>query len=448
MANLDRIVTVDISLNTTGVSKEGFSTIAIIGAHNAGVTRVMTYTSTDSMIEDGFADDDPCVLAASAAFSQTPRPKNVKVGRIVPQGFTVTVAELKAGATYTVMLTDGSTNETFSFTDTEGTEAGIITGLAEAMADATLATAEASGINLNITAADGVEIAVQVDDRLKLAVISQESISDAMAAIVKEDNDFYGIVLTSRAQGDILAMAAWCEQHRKIFVTAIAEAGAASNSSTVDTGYQLMDKNYYRTAWYYHELADTEYVDAAIMARCFSINPGGETWANKKLAGITTDKLTETEYNAITKKNGNTFEKFRNVSITQNGKVAAGEWLDVIRFRDWLQEEMTVNIFNLMINRDKIPYTDAGIAMIEAQMRAALDLGVARGGIAPLEYDSDGNENKSYVITVPLAADISANTKALRTLEDISFTARLAGAIHAVTIQGSLTYENLIEEEG
>ena len=66
-----------------------------------------------------------------------------------------------------------------------------------------------------------------------------------------------------------------------------------------------------------------------------------------------------------------TFERFRNVSITQNGKVAAGEWIDVIRFRDWLQEEITVNVFNALVNSDKVPYTDDGIAIIETQIRQA-----------------------------------------------------------------------------
>ena len=91
-------------------------------------------------------------------------------------------------------------------------------------------------------------------------------------------------------------------------------------------------------------------------------------------------------------------------------------------------------------------YTDAGIAIIEAHLRAALELGQKRGGIAPTEYDSSGNKNLGFVIEVPLASDISAGQKASRILEDVSFTARLAGAIHVVEIRGSLTYENLFAE--
>lgn len=42
MANLDRIVNVQISLNTTGISKEGFSTLLIVGEHLNTLSRVTT----------------------------------------------------------------------------------------------------------------------------------------------------------------------------------------------------------------------------------------------------------------------------------------------------------------------------------------------------------------------------------------------------------------------
>lgn len=199
MANIDRIVNVQISLNTTGISKEGFSTLLIVGAHSYGTTRVETFTSTADMIDYGFNADDPLYIAASDAFAQTPRPKQVKIGRIA--------------------------------VDSEG----------------------------------------EVD----------ETIAEAMTAIVKEDKSWYGIALASREQSDILAMAEWAESNSKLFGTAIAEEGALDAAGTTDTGYKLNAANYYRTFWFYHALAATEYPECAVMARCFAINPGGETWANK-----------------------------------------------------------------------------------------------------------------------------------------------------------------------
>ena len=357
MANFDRIVNVQIALNTTGISKLGFSTVMVIGKHTHGTSRVLTYTDTDQLVDDGFQTTDAIYKAVSACFSQIPSPTQVKVGKWN----------------------------------------------------------------------------------------SEEDLPTALAAIRSEDDDFYGIVLADRTEANVLAMAEWTETHMKLFMTATGDDKAKDASSTTDIMAQLQSKNYYRTAAWYHANATDEYPEAAVMARCFAIDPGGETWANKKLAAITADNLTETEYNAITKKNGNTFEKFRNVSITQNGKVAAGEWIDVIRFRDWLQEEIRTNEFYLLINSDKVPYTDVGIAMVETVLRKALEDGQAAGGIAPTEYDEDGNKNLGYTIDVPLSSSITANQKASRVLKDVKFTARLAGAIHAIRINGSFTYDNLLE---
>lgn len=270
------------------------------------------------------------------------------------------------------------------------------------------------------------------------------TIADSMAKIVAADNDWYGICYPERTQSKILEMAEWTEAHIKLFGTSVSEADATNAEAVSDTGYKLQDKNYYRTFIFYHKAADKEFPEAALMSRCFTVYPGGETWANKKLSGITYDGLTETEYVALTKKGYNTFERFADsVSITQNGKVVAGEWIDVIRFRDWLTETIKTEVFSVFISRDKLPYTDAGIAVIESTINSVLELGQTRGGIAPTEYDSDGTKNYGYSISVPTASSISANVKAKRTLQDVTFVARLAGAIHAVEIRGSLTYENL-----
>ena len=180
------------------------------------------------------------------------------------------------------------------------------------------------------------------------------------------------------------------------------------------------------------------------MSRCFTAVPGSETWANKRLAGVNIDPLTETQFIVLRNKNVNTFERFRNLSLTQTGKVSAGEWIDVIRFRDWLAEEIKVNVLNVLVNNEKVPYTDAGIAVIEGAIRQSLRQGQVNVGIAPVEYDEEGNKNLGYTVEVPLASNISPNQKASRILTDVKFTARLSGAIHVVEIRGSLTYENLI----
>ena len=453
MANIDRIVNVQISLNTNGVSKEGFSTMLVVGTHANNLNRVTTYTNINDLINDGFSTDDPIYRAVSAAFSQTPRPRQVKVGRRQVEEVNLSVNNVKDNTDYTITVsskdTDGTVDEeAYKYnSQTSATATKIVEGLQALMASDTAVTATVSGEKLQLTAKSGKSFAIKISSNLSAELTEPtEEIADTMSAVMASDSDFYGIVLASIDKDDIMAMAEWVETQTKLFGTSTAEQGAKDSETDTDLLSMLKAKNYYRTFAFYHKLADSEYLEAGVMARCFAIEPGGETWANKVLSGLTADNLTETEYLAISGKNGNTFETFRNKSITQNGKVAGDEWIDVIRFRDWLQEEITVNVFNLLINSDKVPYTDAGIALVENQIRQALLLGQRRGGIAPTEYDEDNNENLGFTIEMPLAANILANTKAQRLLEDVNFTARLAGAIHVVEITGSFTYENLISE--
>lgn len=460
MANIDRIVNVQISLNTTGISTEGFSTLLCVGPHMYGLTRVSTYTDPNQMIEDGFSADDALYRMVSDAFAQTPSPAQVKVGRQQVDGFTLMVGQLGATSTYTLTvsntLSDGTIRKKeYTYTNSSGSESDILKGILQAItsdSDAVLTdneeqAAEETLTELHLEAKNpGTAFSVKVTSNLQTAMDdTTETIAFSMAKIVTSDTDFYGVALASRVDKDILAMAEWAEANEKLFGTATAADGAKNSEITTDIGSQLKAKNYYRTFWFYHALAAEEYPECAIMARCFAIDPGGETWALKQLSSITTDGLSETESLAVQGKNGNTFEAVRNISITQNGKVAAGEWIDVIRFRDWLAEEIKVNVLNVLINANKVPYLDVGIASIESAMRSALNLGQDRGGIAQTEYDEAGNKNLGYTVSVPLNANISPNQKALRELKDCKFTARLAGAIHTVEITGNLTYENLIE---
>jgi len=449
--NLSRIVNIAIVLDTAGISKVGFNTMAVLGVHAFDLSRSLTIVDVDDLTNLGFSETDALYLAASAAFNQTPRPKNIKILRWNPPSAAISVKTVASG-TYSLSVSkkDSSgtvTSKTYTYTNSGTSAETILEGILAAItADANKFVTGSYAANvLTVTpSVAGTSIKYAVSSNMSVAFNTPtEAIAEAMTAITAEDNDWYGWALADRTPDNIMAAAAWSESHTKIFCTAIAESGAKDSSVTTDTGSLLNEKEYYRTHWWYHALAASEYLEVAIMARCFSIDPGGETWSLKSLAGITADGLTETEYTAVSGKNGNTYEKVRNISVTQNGKVAAGEWIDVIRFRDWLQEEMGTNIFTALKNSNKVSYTDAGIAIIESQMKKTLDKGVSVGGIAPVEYDDAGNKNPSYVVTVPLSSDITATVKASRVLTGVSFTARLSGAIHVVDVSGSLTYASL-----
>lgn len=445
MANIDRIVNIQIALNTAGISKKGFGSMLVAGYHLNSLNRVDIIQSVDDLLNMGFEVTDPIYKAVSAALSQNPRAEQVKLGRLSVKGAQVAItADNNTKYVIEALHSDPSTHEVvtekFEYDHTEGDASAIATALAEKITG-DFVSADAAGDKIQLTITGDVQL--RLSDNMTLTCTpSSEDIADEMAKIRAEDADFYGVILASRDKDKIMAMAEYVETQTMLFGTGKAEAGAALASVSNDLASMLAQKQYSRT-FVFPTMDDSEYKEAAEMSRCFAIAPGGETWALKTLNGVSTDGWTETEAQAIFKKNANTYEKVRNVAVTQNGKVASGEWIDVIRFRDWLQEELATDIFTLLKNEDKIPYGDAGIAMVENTVRRVLERGQSHGGISPTEYDADGKLNPGFVISVPLAADISANDKASRILRDVKFTARLAGAIHAVKVTGSFTYQNL-----
>ena len=182
----------------------------------------------------------------------------------------------------------------------------------------------------------------------------------------------------------------------------------------------------------------------AMAAKAMNYHAGSETWALKPLAAVTPSKLNSTAIKKMQAANFNYVLTVASKNITQGGKTNSGEWIDIVRFRDWLQNDMQVRVVNLLVTyKGKVPYTDGGIALVQNQMIASLKDGQRYGGISPTEYDEDGNEIPGFVTHMPLAANLTATQKASRKLEDVSFEARLAGAIHMVTIKGTLTYDNL-----
>jgi hypothetical protein len=73
-------------------------------------------------------------------------------------------------------------------------------------------------------------------------------------------------------------------------------------------------------------------------------------------------------------------------------------------------------------------------------MDATLKDGQDIGGIAPTEYDDNDNAIYGYTVTVPRVSELTDAERKSRKLTGCRWSARLAGAIHAVEISGNLTF--------
>jgi hypothetical protein len=373
-SNLDRIATVDISLDTPISNDANFDNILILGpapmnGTDKDIPVIGVYNSLAEITELGFVaigdGADPIGVAARVAFSQTPRPKQVYVAVI---GESVDEETEDAGPNTAVAVLDVAVN-------TSGWYCICPVGLEKKEIAEVIQWTETQN-----------KLCGYVDDDPANPIVSP--------GLYYRSYAFYPKVTQNQLDNDVPA------------------------------------ENKYGIA-------------VAIAVRAMHYHAGEETWALKSLSTITPSTLSSTFIAALSEANISYVLNVASKNITMGGKTNAGEWIDVIRFRDWLQNDMQVRVVNLLVVNSKIPYTDNGIGLVENQMIASLKDGQKYQGIAPTEYDEDGNAIEGFTTSVPLASSLTSTQKASRVLEDCKFSARLAGAIHLVEISGSLTYENL-----
>lgn len=261
-----------------------------------------------------------------------------------------------------------------------------------------------------------------------------ESPNLTLSRAEEAETGWYVALAAGIPESDLEIMAEWTESREKMFGYAYADPNNNPVSSI-----------YYRSFGVcYGENPKTIPADrcmhVAVAVRFLSYPTGSETWVNKSLAAVNISKFTSTVINALEKDPASYYIKIGNTGLVQGGKVRAGEWIDVIRFRDWLKNDMQLRIINTIVKNSKIPYTDKGIGIIHNQMIASLKEGVRRGGISEDAYDEEDNRIPGYITSVPLAANLTDEQKASRKLIGCKFSAILAGAIHVVKVNGALVY--------
>lgn len=266
---------------------------------------------------------------------------------------------------------------------------------------------------------------LSVDDRT-----ADPGVAADLAAIYAADADWYAAVLAdSTGKAEATAAAAWCETVRRIAAFQTADAAVWNSASVDDVAYNLKATGYTRSSvWSYpHVGLPTGYLAAALLGRCLPLNPGKVTFAHKELAGVTVVDFTETQRDAIEAKNANHYTDCGDGGDTFPGRSCEGEWVDVIRDLDKSYSRMQTAVLSAVRGADKIAFDDNGIDRVGNALRGALKADIADGIYA------------SATVTTPAAADVSDADKAARTLTGITYTAKLANAIHATETTGTVS---------
>jgi len=79
--SVDQHINVTVTINNTGISRQGFGTIGMLSYKSLFPERSRTYQRVSDAVADGFAATSPEILAASAIMGQSPHPISFKILR-------------------------------------------------------------------------------------------------------------------------------------------------------------------------------------------------------------------------------------------------------------------------------------------------------------------------------------------------------------------------------
>ena len=473
--SLQDIVNVQISLSGKPISYEGFGTMLFVSGGtqwNSSTDRVRTY-SQSSDVKKAFPD----TMGAVAKYTGTMTSGSISVNITKIDGTTAAISQSYssnlAGTLTAFALLIAAVDSVASATVLAGALT-IVMNPGYAAPSAYTAFSLTKGGSDTLAGAYANTDAPSQEYNAALACFSQsptpsqfmigqkktgESYATALDACATVNSNWYSFAINSRTQADILGTqtlgvwsggaAQWAEANGKIFFVADNNAndGAPSSAYSTDTSTLgiLSGLGLFRTFFVWsggatNGTAPLAFPEIAAFYSTGTYTPGSYTNAFKALAGITPDTGSEaftTTFSDVVRgtdgspapKFGNTYELVGGYHWLLDGKVVGNEYYDVIVFRDWLQNHLTMDVLALLNNNPKVPFTDNGIHAVKNIIQSDLEQGITNGGISP---------DVAYSITVPKSSAVSSSDHASRKLTGVSFTANLAGAIQAISITGTL----------
>jgi hypothetical protein len=447
---LDSLVSVSVTKSTQTPTRENFGTPLIAAYHTRFPERVRTYTSLSAMVADGFYTSEAAYLAASAIQAQNPRPASWKIGRrALAPVHTIQLKCLSAteGDVYKFKIgLAGGTLTEISYTvlasATTTTVATAIELLVEAVTGLT-SSSSTDTITVTVTSPSATSYLIDVEGWKPAQLEVKDTTSDPgiatdLAAILVADSDWFGLGLDSNSKAEVLAAAAWCESNRKLLISNTSDTECGDNAVTTDVMSSLKTSAYAFTSSFFSGKKLLSYLGLGLMALGLTYTPGEITFAYKTVAGAPADDQTSlpaAKETVILSKNGNTYSVIAGLNTTFPGKTGAGEFIDVTHFVEWLRSEIKTRLFARLKGAKKVPFTDRGADAVRATVQGALDTGVANGGFDP----GNGSDIAAPTAFVPRVADVSTIDRAARNLPGVTFSGRLAGAIHTLDVDGEVT---------
>lgn len=386
--SLTPIVDVTSTVEAGAISAPSFNVGLVIG--NSGRipttgpnSRVRQYGSTSAMLSDGFLSTDPEFLAVQLYFSPTPTAPAVFVGAQDPSAIQTAVIDPSAeGTGYVVgdILTAGGAGTGATFKVTAIGAEGAITTLQRL----TQGTGYAVATGVSLTGGTGTAA------ELNITAVGETPLQAVTACRLANAN-WYAVMVCGSTDTDNEAIAAYVQSAspQTIHFYGSQDTSAADDSIFAQLQTQTIGRSFgHASTTQGGEYANNAYVAAADMGVAMGLNTGlpasNFTMMFKSLPGIAAEPLTQSQVTNLQAQNANLLLNYANgFTFLSQGKVAGGQYLDIVIGLDMLLSQIQVNVMNLFVGQNAVPQTDPGEGLIRNVIDQACAAAVTRGFLAP-----------------------------------------------------------------
>lgn len=179
---------------------------------------------------------------------------------------------------------------------------------------------------------------------------------------------------------------------------------------------------------------DLNQIPTALISKTINKPVGSYTYKNRALKGVYADEgITKSQLEQYHKNNINAYVHKAGYDVTSEGKLLNGEYIDILDAKDWLITQIRYQIQQALIINDKIPYDNNGISLLESIVVNILQDAYNNGIIAE---DDDGQP--SFTVNFAKRSETKASDREKRQYVEGKFSFDLAGAIHEVTVNGTI----------
>lgn len=445
MSQIDNIVSVNISRQTTAVEMTAFDIPLILvemtsDDEQSFTDRVRTYTSLEGVAGD-LPETHPGYIIATKLLGGDIKPSTFKIGK-KKTGETY-VGAIRAvqdfDDTWYALVADSHEDDDINSIAEyiQGTKKMYFTSTSSPEAfqqsQAVTYTTEVTFEGLAL-AEDGDTLSIRISGKNYTSTYDGDT--STWGALTPVDGGlFLGsatvvgnvMTVTDTNSAFTITRASQTMANDEVYSGVLPDSAIGLNDPVgMDIGQRLLSKSMFRTAILWSETADSEYPEASWVGSQIVETPGSNTWEYKRLVGVTQSNLTSSQITILEDRGYNYYINVKDVPITRRGKVLDKDWIDTVILADWLVARLQEQIFYRLVNTRKVPYTDAGFTIIENEIRSVFAQAIENGGI------------DTYTLNVPRVLSIPENVRAQRILQTITFDARIQGAVSVVRIQGTI----------